>query len=236
MINFIIPCYNEAHRMQYPLQKLCEYLKQQNFSYHLTFIDDWSTDWSSEKIDDCIKPYNISYTILQYTQNQWKGHAIQYGIQHSITETTYYFLRDIDNATSLEEISRCINQIQDSKYTYDIIIGKRVFPHAKRTTTRKLWQLLSGGLIQFFLDIPYKDTQCGCKVFSKDLKWIALKVPSMRRWWDFAFLCLAHHTGYKINEHEVIRAEVPDGHISYKDYFITLKELFITYRIYRTIT
>ncbi len=221
--------------MQTPLQKLCEYLKQQDFSYHLTFIDDWSTDYSSDKIIDSIKEYNIPYTVLQYKKNQWKGHAIQYGIQHSPIQTDFYFLRDIDNATSLEEISSCINKIQDTTWLYDIIIGKRVFPHAKRTITRKLWQLLSGWMIQFFLDIPYKDTQCGCKVFSKNLKEIAIKVPSMKRWRDFAFLCFAHHTGYKIYEHEVIRQEVPNGHISYKDYFITLKELFITFRMYRSV-
>ncbi len=230
MINFIIPCYNEEHRMIKPLQDFCSYIRQENIVCHITFINDGSIDNSAKKLEKHMHWNQIPYTILSYSQNQWKWYAIQYGIKNSPTQCDYYFLRDIDNATSLDEIKNCIEKSKK----YDVVIWKRVFPYAQRTFKRKLWQILSWWLIQKLLALPYKDTQCGCKIFRSVLKDTALIVKPMRRWRDFAFLCFAHHKWYSIYEHEVIWKDIPQGHISFKDYFITLKELLITYKQYST--
>ncbi len=228
MINFIIPCYNEEHRMNQPLQDFCSYIKQENIICHITFINDGSIDNSVKQLEKCMSLHSIPYTILSYPQNQGKWYAIQYGIKNSNIECDYFFLRDIDNATHLNEIKNCIKKVKN----YDIVIWKRIFPYAKRTLNRKIWQILSWWVIQTLLSLPYKDTQCGCKIFTAKLKNIALIVKPMRRWRDFSFLCFAHHKWYRICEHEVVREDIPNGHISFKDYFITLKELLITYKQY----
>ena len=113
-VSLIVPIYNAQDYLDKCINSL---IKQTLKDIEIILINDGSTDNSVQQLEQCMNTYTIPYTILSYSQNQGKWYAIQYGIKNSTTQCDYFFLRDIDNATHLEEITNCIKKVKNSSYS-----------------------------------------------------------------------------------------------------------------------
>jgi len=79
-IDIIIPCYNEAENIDYIIAEIDKYIKNLNYEYEFTFIDDGSTDDTYKKImESSSKRKNIN--AIKLSRNFGKESAMRAGIE-----------------------------------------------------------------------------------------------------------------------------------------------------------
>jgi hypothetical protein len=101
-------------------------------------------------------------------------------LEENIGENFAYL--DADLATSLEECYSYLHYLQDGK---TFVFASRILKIGS-IVERKFSRFLSGRIIASFisniLDIKVYDTQCGCKVFTKEIAVLAFKKPFISKW------------------------------------------------------
>lgn len=106
--------------------------------------------------------------------------GILYCLEHNKGETYAYL--DADLATSLEECYSYLHYLQDGK---TFVFASRILKIGS-IVERKFSRFLSGRIIASFissiLDIKVYDTQCGCKVFTKEIAALAFEKPFISKW------------------------------------------------------
>ena len=166
-VAIIIPCYNEADRLD--ANKFTEYLLQ-NTHVHFYFIDDGSTDNTIIILNEIISKFSNNVTILRNESNKGKAESVRLGVIESIS-MNYDFIGylDADLATPIEEIDHLLNIIKaDTKK--DVVFASRIQligNEIKRNYFRHFIGRIFATCVSFFLKIKFYDTQCGAKIFSK---------------------------------------------------------------------
>ncbi len=79
-IDIIIPCCNEAENINLIIDDIDRYVKNLNYNYEFTFIDDGSTDDTHHKIAECAKKRN-NINIIKLSRNFGKESALRAGIE-----------------------------------------------------------------------------------------------------------------------------------------------------------
>jgi len=225
----IIPCYNEYYRLD--KEKFCNFLKNNN-SYHLCFVNDGSSDNTSEMLHELQKfdPQRIS--VLDLKVNQGKATAVQTGANY-LAELDFIeniaFL-DADLSTSLEEMDNLVQKLNQNP-ELSMVFGSRKADDAnniERNIVRKFLSNFVGFFIRFILQLPIKDTQCGAKVFRKSIIENVYSKRFISKWlFDIEiFLRLKRHIGLK-DLLNCISEEPLDSWIEVEGSKITLKDSFL---------
>jgi len=199
-ISIVIPAYNEAKRLKSFLSRLISYCKIQKRIYEIIVVDDGSSDNTFEVSESFRQEFSNLHTI-KIKGNRGKGYAVKAGFLKA-TGNLRLFL-DADGSVGPEEIERNIRYILDEGY--DIFIGSRVLKDEKQSLDirwyRKIIGTIFNFLVQAFLFKKIKDTQCGFKIFKKDVV-----VPLFSRSYlegfgfDIEILYLAYKMGYRVKE------------------------------------
>mgnify|MGYP000087674231 CR=1 FL=1 len=96
-----------------------------------------------------------------------KGKAVQNGLLRSTKN--YVGFMDADMSAPPKEFLRCIKYITE----YDIVIGSRIIRgnlgEIERPFSRTLFSRFYSILFQILFNIPIKDTQCGFKLYKKQV-------------------------------------------------------------------
>lgn len=177
----VIPCYNEENRL--PINQFKQFLDTIS-DVLLFFVNDGSSDKTDDVIEKLATLYPKKVKLLSLKQNVGKASAVKAGFNfceenNSFSKIAYL---DADLATTLEEchaISKKINT------TVQFAFGSRI---AKIDTNiqRKQHRFFIGRfiatLISKQLDLKVYDTQCGCKVFSKQLAANVFKEDFISKW------------------------------------------------------
>lgn len=210
-ISIVIPFKDEAERLSNSLQKLDSYLHSQQHDYEVILVDDGSTDGTVEKIQYYLN--QPAYRLLRHTQNQGKGAALQTGIMQA--HGKYILMSDADFSTPIQEVEK----LQDYIYRgFDMVIGSRALPGStiikKQPFYRRLLGKAGNFVIRFVLGLPYKDTQCGFKLFKRDVAQSLFSDLTMKRWsFDFEVLYKAKKRGYTVKELGVIWENDESSHV-----------------------
>lgn len=196
-VSVVIPAYNEAKRLPPVLRhwlelesklplKIVEYL----------VVNDGSTDQTSEIISQMTEP---RVRCLDRPRNQGKGAAVKHGALQATGDLI--LILDADGATDLAELPKLVSALNDQT----IVIGSRYVPGSRVTHVQPLSRrLISRGgnwLIQRLLLPGIKDTQCGCKLLTRDAA--QELIPKLTRpgfSYDVELLSLARRHGYQIKE------------------------------------
>lgn len=159
MLHFVIPCYNEERRLSDNLQKLSLFLSSSSLpEYRVVVINDGSTDTTLEILERFKATHaEFPMTIITYTRNQGKGHAVKTGTLRNAADR--YCMMDADLATDLQEIIT----FREHRAEADLHIGQRPRTQ-KRIRRRKLLGWIGNMLIRLVVRVPYHDTQCGFKM------------------------------------------------------------------------
>lgn len=217
MLSIIVPAYNEARTLKKNMLKLHNYCTKLKLNYELIIIDDGSTDETytiAQKIQNA--------TVLQNTPNKGKGYSVQKGVNHA--RSTYTLICDCDLSTDLSEIPVFLNSIKHA----DIVIGSRATKnsHVQTRFHKHLAGRFSSLFIRSILWLPFKDTQCGFKLFQTSVAKKLFSKLTIHRWgFDFEILYLAKKYKYTIIEKGVKWVENTDSKVTLKDYPKTLIEL-----------
>ncbi len=177
----IIPCYNEEKGLS--KEAYFNFIKHHQ-DVILCFVDDGSTDKTLEILNSFKKEYPNNVTVVACENNQGKAEAIRTAFAHCNNTYKYQFIAylDADLATSLEE---CYSLTSYFNETTSFVFGSRIMKVGstiERSKSRFLIGRIIATAISNILDLKVYDTQCGCKLFTKELAEIAFKDPFISKW------------------------------------------------------
>ncbi|WP_196890777.1 glycosyltransferase [Aureivirga marina] len=164
----VIPCFNEENRLQVAIFE--KYLSL-DLSRFICFVNDGSSDNTKEVLESIEQKFPNQVEVLNLKENRGKAFAVRAGILLCLKcfEFRNIAYLDADLSTSLEE---CYEIHQRLNENYSFAFGSRI---AKLDTTidRKFYRFFIGRIIATLISLQLKvkvyDTQCGCKVFSKEI-------------------------------------------------------------------
>jgi glycosyltransferase involved in cell wall biosynthesis len=200
-LSIVIPLYNEEKRIPESIEKLGSYFKNQKYSYEIIFVNDGSSDNTVSKINSEIsKQKNLkNIRIIDNKKNHGKGYVIRQGIMNSFGK--YVLFTDVDLSTPIEEVEKLFPYIEK----YPVIIGSRYLKKDSikiaQPLSRRIISRAGNLFVKTFLGFPYKDTQCGFKLFESNASKDIFKRSTINRWgFDMEILAIAKLLGYKVKE------------------------------------
>lgn len=163
-VSIVIPCYNEASRLD--SQAFLDFLS--GFQrLRFVFVNDGSTD-DTQSLLDALKASNPSQIdVIRLKQNAGKAEAVRQGLllaAHGNAELVGYW--DADLATPLSAIRDFVaiaDRYADVKVVYGArmqLLGHRI----QRTAFRRAVSRFCSALARMAVRLPVWDTQCGAKL------------------------------------------------------------------------
>ncbi len=227
-ISIIIPAYNEAENIESTIRSIGQKLNDKNFDYEIIVVDDGSTDKTYRKAKG-LSRFNTA--VIRLEKNMGKGAAVKNGVLSADGDFLLY--TDADNSTDISHLFDFLEKIEK----YDILIGSRGLPESKILKRQPYYKEFLGDLanicIRKFLKMNYMDTQCGFKLFTREVAEKVVPLTSCLRWgFDFEFLKIAEAKGFKIKELPVCWKNASDSKVQFFDYFRTFKSLLDVKRRY----
>lgn len=198
----IIPAYNEEKRIRNTLETYSEFFEKvrlkEKVDYSLIVVINKSTDGTEEIVKKFVKKNKrIRYVHLP---RKGKGYAVTEGFKMALEED-YKLIGfvDADMATSPEEYWKLVKNIGSAsgaiadRYLSD----SKVYPPVtfRRLIVGRTFNFIVRGL----LVLPYRDTQCGAKLFRKSALQSVISQLSMSNWaFDVELLYLLNKHGFYI--------------------------------------
>jgi glycosyltransferase involved in cell wall biosynthesis len=204
-LSVVMPAYNEAYNLRTGvLDSVYDYLKEQDYTWEILFVDDGSKDKTVEIAEEFAKRHKDF--IVMKEPHRGKGGTVIAGMLKAKGEIILF--TDTDQATPIDQIEKVLPKFKEG---YDVVIGSR---HGREGAPliRKAMAYGFSVLRFIVLRLPYKDTQCGFKAFTqKAAKEIfqRLKVlderpriagASVTAGFDLEVLYIARKLGFKIAE------------------------------------
>jgi glycosyltransferase involved in cell wall biosynthesis len=182
-ICIIIPFYNEADR--FPVNEFMEFL-QRNQETSFCLVDDGSSDETEIILKSLQAKFPERIFMITLPKNNGKALAIQAGMISALHHfpSGYFGYFDADLSTPLEESFRLRSSLLE-KATLEFSFGSRVGILGVRIE-RKLYRHLIGRVIATFisniLQLMVYDTQCGAKLFTRNLANQVFDKPFITKW------------------------------------------------------
>ena len=179
-ITIIIPCFNEGKMLD-----VAQYQSfvEQNNTINFCFVNDGSSDNTLEKIQD-IKSKQCF--VLSLDKNQGKAEAVRQGVQYVLKNipSNYIGYFDADLSTPLNEIFLLREELNTNP-NLEYVFGSRILKVGSKID-RKFSRFIIGRIIATFiskvLKIKVYDTQCGAKLFRRNLAENIFQEPFISKW------------------------------------------------------
>ena len=177
----VIPCYNEEKGIDVTAYRG---FLERTTGVILCFVNDGSSDETLTVIQRIAKGFDQKVDVLNIKRNVGKSEAVRCGILHcNITyrHRSVAFL-DADLSTSLSE---CVTMSGHLNRKINFVFGSRIMKIGS-VIKRKPFRFLIGRalatLISWMLNLKVYDTQCGCKIFTRDLSRILFQQRFISKW------------------------------------------------------
>ncbi|WP_179333614.1 response regulator [Winogradskyella costae] len=181
-VGVVIPCYDEEERLLSD-----EFLNfvDENSGYHLCFVNDGSKDKTLEVLHELQKGREDFITVYDCEKNGGKAEAVRLGMLHMAKkdDLDYIGFLDADLSTDLSDFDDLVKTIENSDFK--IVSGSRISrmgANITKESARKIISLTINFIIRKILKMDFKDTQCGAKIFSKDVIDIAFSEKFVTQW------------------------------------------------------
>ncbi len=181
-VGVVIPCYNEEDRLL-----STEFLNfiDKNSGYHLCFVNDGSKDNTLEVLHNLRNGREDYITVYDCEKNGGKAEAVRLGMLHMAkkTDLDYIGFLDADLSTDLKDFDDLVSTIENSNFK--IVSGSRISrmgANITKESARKIISMTVNLIIRKILGMNFKDTQCGAKIFSKDVIHLAFDKKFVTQW------------------------------------------------------
>lgn len=179
----VVPCYNEAKRLPYR-----EFLAfaQQHPEVLICFVNDGSKDKTLALLKGLQSENPQNICVYDCVQNGGKAEAVRQGmiyIYKNFPVSKLGFL-DADLATSLNEWLQMANY-NEQYPEFSAIVGSRIQrlgAAINRDDNRSLVSSIIKKFIKVLLKTNFQDTQCGAKIFQRNLIPFLFKQPFLTPW------------------------------------------------------
>jgi glycosyltransferase involved in cell wall biosynthesis len=180
----LIPCYFEEKHIRDVAARTRAQLET------VLVVDDGSTDQTSDEARAA------GVEVIRHEKNQGKGAAIKTGLREltSRSGVEWVLILDGDGQHLPEEIPHFLSAAGDAA----MIVGNRMSDTRTMPFVRKLTNLTMSGLISTIIGQRVPDSQCGFRMFRKDLASALVDVPSSNFDFESEMLAIAARRGVKI--------------------------------------
>lgn len=212
--SIVIPSYNESRRIAQCLTSVLATVQQENWNAEVIVVNDGSLDNTGE-IARKFAARHPQIRLVEYARNRGKGFAVCTGFRQSRGKIVMF--TDADLSSPMVEAERLFAAIEQGA---DIAIGSR-WLEVSRQTIRQPWYRRFFGrcfnlLTRAVMHLPYKDTQCGFKAFTREAALFVAQRLKIERWgFDPEMLFVAGLADFKVKEVPVTWAHDNRSQISY---------------------
>lgn len=162
-ISIIIPSYNEeANVKRGVLQHVYDFLKSSDLEWEVIVSDDGSTDGSRDSIREQIKDW-ANFRLLENLHGG-KPSALLSGIKEA--RGVYVLFSDMDQSTPITELTKLLPFVGEKT---GAVIGSRGLSRKNFPAYRRLGAIVFATFRKLFILPEINDTQCGFKLFKKEV-------------------------------------------------------------------
>lgn len=217
MLSVVIPAYNEESRLPATLEGLQECLSGRE--HEVIVVDDGSSDHTAEVAE------KFGYRAVRHPRNVGKGAAVRSGVLAS--RGSMVLVTDADLAAPIAELPKLEAALEKGA---DIAVGSREALGARvarASFKRKLAGKTFNLLVRFLTGLPYRDTQCGFKLFKGEAARMLFSLVECRGYcFDVEVLLLARKMGFRAKEVGVEWRDAPGSKVTLgRDGWRMLREL-----------
>jgi len=196
-ISLVIPAHNEEKRIKKVLELYISYFSKNYSEYEIIVICDGYDD--TAKIVRNISNKNNYINLFKFTTKLGKGGGIIEGFKRVTGEIIGFI--DADGSVNPSDFGKLITELEK----VDCAIASRRLFESKITKKHPLKRRVSSRVFNILVNIMFglgiKDTQCGAKVFKKDvIKKVLPKIKSRGFEFDVELLWRIKREGFLIKE------------------------------------
>ena len=201
--SIVIPAYNEHRRIGETLRRIVDYLHEHKWSAEVVAVDDGSRDDTAQIISE-FAARNPEVRLVSNPGNQGKGYAVKNGMLNARGELLLF--TDADLSSPLSEAPKLFAALEAGA---DVAIGSRWLDPSlqvqRQPLKRRIYSRTFNLYLRIFLGLPYHDTQCGFKAFTRRAAETIFPMQEIRRWgFDPEILYIARKKRLKVAEVPVI--------------------------------
>jgi dolichyl-phosphate beta-glucosyltransferase len=225
--SIVIPAFNESARIPATLDSVVTCIRNRGWSAEVIVVDDGSRDRTPELVLD-FAAHAPEVRLLRNPANRGKGFSVRNGLLQALGEVVMF--TDADLSAPIDEAEGLFAAIAAGA---DIAIGSRWLERARQSIRQPLYRQFFGrcfnAVTRLVMGLPYADTQCGFKAFTRAAAQTVFQLQTIDRWgFDPEILFIALKRGYRIVEVPVSWAHDERTRISYlKDGMRMLEDIAI---------
>jgi len=161
-LSVVIPAYNEEANMRRGVMSgLYDYLKDQKYSWEVLIVDDGSSDDTAKIIADFAKKHK-GFRLVRESHGG-KGATVIAGMLKASGAIVLF--TDMDQSTPINQLDKLIKHLK----AYSVVIGSRGLQRKNFPFYRKIGSVAFVYLRKMFILSEVNDTQCGFKLFERNL-------------------------------------------------------------------
>ena len=190
-ISVVIPAYNEQDRIVKTLRNVAGFLARQYPGSEVIIVNDGSQDRTLPVIKSNIGKLDPTVAIktISLRRNMGKGRAVKKGVLSA--KKKWILVMDADGSTPVKEVDRLLRKKNDADVLYGSRYLDRSLLERQQPLTRRIIGRLGNAVIRVLLGVNLADTQCGFKLFNKDIAGKLFKRACIDRWgWDIEILVI----------------------------------------------
>jgi dolichyl-phosphate beta-glucosyltransferase len=159
-LSVVIPCFNEARKIETDIQAALDYFGSRNYSFELILVDDGSSDGTAAILEQA-----KACSTICYQPNRGKGYAVRTGMLAATGR--YRLFADAGLCVPYSEIEKGLALLESGA---DVAIGSRKMAESQvveqQAGYRRIGSSVFGMLVRNWMGLRYSDTQCGFKLFT----------------------------------------------------------------------
>ncbi|HVA64755.1 MAG TPA: dolichyl-phosphate beta-glucosyltransferase [Terriglobales bacterium] len=202
-LSVVIPAYNEAARLPATLAALAAYFAASSRPVEILVVDDGSSDATATlPLPPPGSPPHLHWRLLHNPGNRGKGYSVRHGMLAAQGQLLLF--TDADLSAPIAELARLEAALRAGA---DIAIGSR---RRDLIRTHQSWFRENAGrlfnrIVRLALGLPFVDTQCGFKLFTRASAQAIFPQQQIEGWgFDPELLFLARRFGFVVQEVPVV--------------------------------
>lgn len=223
-LSIVIPAYNESESLPVLLQQLQSILKTYALSAEVIFINDGSTDTTTEVLNALTAEAALRVHVIHFRRNRGKAAALTAGFQKASGDIV--ITMDADLQDDPAEIPKLLETLETGHY--DIVSGWK-YPR-KDPLEKRVFSFVFNRVTAMFTGVKLHDMNCGFKAYRAEVVKELYFYGDLHRYIPI----LAHQAGYRVGEVKVKHHPRRFGVSKYgfkripKGFFDLLTVLFLT--------
>jgi glycosyltransferase involved in cell wall biosynthesis len=203
-LSVVIPAYNEERRLPPTLERVADYFGRFDKFVEVLIVNDGSRDATAgvaRALGEKLSTACLEIRVLENPGNQGKGYSVRHGMLEARGDWALF--SDADLSAPIEELPKLLVSAQ--KGGYDGAIGSRALDRSLVGVHQPAFRELSGRTfnlgVRLLAGLPFHDTQCGFKLFTRAAAQAIFRRQRMTRFgFDVETLYIAKKLGLRIAE------------------------------------